>query len=41
MFTWTLMTFLWIFVALFFAGAGWTLGSWLMAKILAALTRTP
>lgn len=39
MFTWTLMTFLWIFVAFFAAGAGWTLGSWLMSKILNGITR--
>jgi hypothetical protein len=34
MFTWDLLNLLWILVAAFCAGFGWSVGSWLASKIL-------
>lgn len=36
---WTLdlLSLLTVFVVLFFAGAGWTLGCWLMSRLIAAI----
>ncbi len=37
MFTFTWQAFLWLFLAAFCLGMGWTLGTWLMGRILAAI----
>lgn len=34
MFAWNLMSLLWILVAAFFAGVGWTFGCWLVGRVL-------
>jgi hypothetical protein len=33
----TVEMFVWLFLAAAFAGLGWTLGCWLMARLLGAL----